>query len=111
MFFRLLTIDARRHVTHVYDYITIMRFDSHSGTSMRKPLDPHQVYTKADEPTAPSTWTCDVVSASGKLMAPLFTLQYGRAPILPMQCPSSVVTSTTPPKTHGRRTNESPNTR
>ena len=44
---RLLTIDARRHV---YDYITMMGFDPHSGTSVSTPLDPHEVYTKADCP-------------------------------------------------------------
>merc|ERR1719163_1763953 len=32
---RLLTIDARRHV---YEYITMMGFDPHSGTSVSTPL-------------------------------------------------------------------------
>ena len=43
----LLTLDARRHV---YSFINHMGLDPDSDVGVSAPLDPHEVYSKADSP-------------------------------------------------------------
>ena len=62
----LLTLDARRHV---YGFINHMGLDPNSDVGISTPLDPHEVYSKADSPPEIDIELRDKVwQAHGKLI-------------------------------------------
>jgi len=62
----ILTLDARRHM---YDFINHMGLDPNSDVGVSTPLDPHEVYSKADSPPEIDVRLRDKIwQAHGKLI-------------------------------------------